>query len=197
MTIKTVIFDFDGTITRPLLDFELIRKEMNLTNKSGSILEEMEKMTAKQKKSALEILDRHEKHAAENATLNPNAHQTLKKLAEKNINIAILTRNTRENTLLVTEKFNLKFDIIVDRTLEPTKPHPHGVLWICEKFRTPPNQTILVGDFLHDLQCAKAAGAKAVLLETRVNKGKYTKEADFVINSLEKVLKIIDNNNHE
>ncbi len=197
MAIKTVIFDFDGTITQPILDFELIRKEMNLKENSGSILEEMNKMSPQQRQIAIEILDKHENNAAKNAVLNPNAHQTIRKLAQNNIKIAILTRNTKENTLKVAEKFNLKFDIIVDRSVQPTKPHPHGVLWICKKFNTSPKQTLVVGDYLHDLLCAKAAGAKAVLLENHVNKGKYRKQADYVINSLEKILEIIDNHNHE
>ena len=35
MTITTVIFDLDGTITRPFLDFDAIRAEMGLSADAG------------------------------------------------------------------------------------------------------------------------------------------------------------------
>ena len=38
MKIKSVIFDLDGTLTAPVLDFIQIRKEMGLPLKAGDIL---------------------------------------------------------------------------------------------------------------------------------------------------------------
>jgi len=43
MPIKAVIFDLDGTITRPYFDFDAIREEMGLDRNSGPVLEAMEK----------------------------------------------------------------------------------------------------------------------------------------------------------
>ena len=44
MKIKAVIFDLDGTITKPYLDFDKIRQEMGLAADAGPLLEIMEKM---------------------------------------------------------------------------------------------------------------------------------------------------------
>lgn len=50
MTIKTVIFDLDGTITVPFFDFDAIREEMGLSKDTGPILEAMEKMSPDQRR---------------------------------------------------------------------------------------------------------------------------------------------------
>ena len=39
MPIRAVIFDLDGTITQPYLDFDGIREEMGLEKNGGPILE--------------------------------------------------------------------------------------------------------------------------------------------------------------
>ena len=49
MTIKAVIFDLDGTITEPFLDFDAIRREIGLSPEAGTLLEAMEKMTSRRK----------------------------------------------------------------------------------------------------------------------------------------------------
>ena len=44
MLVKAVIFDLDGTITQPCLDFSLIRREMGMQDNPEPILEAMEGM---------------------------------------------------------------------------------------------------------------------------------------------------------
>ena len=53
MSIKAVIFDLDGTITRPFFDFDAIREEMGLDRNAGPVLEAMEKMTPQQRQARL------------------------------------------------------------------------------------------------------------------------------------------------
>ena len=59
-----VIFDLDGTLTIPVLDFDAMRAEMGLTNEP--ILEDMERMDADRRAEAEAILQRHEHRAAHN-----------------------------------------------------------------------------------------------------------------------------------
>jgi len=61
--IRAVIFDLDGTITRPFFDFDAIREEMGLPADSGPILETMAKMSPDQRKRAEDILSFHENRA--------------------------------------------------------------------------------------------------------------------------------------
>ena len=191
MKIKTVIFDLDGTITRPILDFDAIRKEIGLLQESGSILESMEKMLSGQRRLAEEILHSHEERAVAESTLNDGAAETLSGLRQKAVNIGILTRNRRDNALAIAEMHGLLFDAVLGREDGPVKPNAFGILRLCELFATAPADTLMVGDYLYDLLSAKAAGAVAVLLKNHRNKD-FSEYADFVIDSLNGIFGIID-----
>jgi len=193
VTIKTAIFDLDGTITQPLLDFDLIRREMGFTPDAGPILELMERMSPRERAAAEEILLRHETAAAAESVLNDGASETLTALRQAGINIGILTRNKRLHAETVARKHDLTFDAIVDRDDGPVKPHAFGVLTLCRRFGTPPPHTIVVGDFLYDLLSAKAANAVAVLLKNTPEAQNFVEYADYVITSLDEVLDIVEN----
>ncbi len=195
MPIKTVIFDLDGTITQPSLDFDAIRMEMRLSPESGSILEAMEEMSPEEKQHAEVVLLKHENRAVAESLLNEGAQRTIQSLRDAGINIGILTRNKRCNAEAVAAKHHLEFDAIVDREDGPVKPDAFGVLRLCEHFGTHSSETIVVGDYLHDLISAKAAKATAVLLKNHKNAEEFTKFADYVITSLDEILQIVDNIN--
>jgi phosphoglycolate phosphatase-like HAD superfamily hydrolase len=92
----------------------------------------------------------------------------------------------------VARKHHLDVDIVVGREQGPVKPDAYGVLHICDYLNVEPAQTLVVGDYLFDLLCARAAGATAVLLLTNPEARVFADRADFTIENLEKVLHIID-----
>jgi len=193
MSIKAVIFDLDGTITQPYFDFDAIREEMGLARDSGPVLESMEKMTVQQRQEAEKILHYHEQKAITESKLNAGAKQTLAALRAAGIHIGILTRNRRSNAIAISRKHKLKFDAIVGREEGPVKPDAFGVLRLCERFGVKPEETLLVGDYLFDLLCAKAAGAVAVLLTNHERSREFAENADFCIENISGVLEIIEN----
>jgi len=192
MPIKAVIFDLDGTITQPYFDFDVIREEIGLSKDSGPVLESMEQMTAQQRQDAEKILYYHEQKAVTESKLNANAKQTLSALRTAGIHIGVLTRNRRSNALAIARKHKLKFDTVIGREDGPVKPDAFGVLRICEQFGVEPEETMLVGDYLFDLLCAKAAGAVAVLLVNHEQADEFTEHADFCIDDISRILEIID-----
>jgi len=193
MSIKAVIFDLDGTITQPYFDFDAIREEMGLARDSGPVLESMEKMTAQQRQEVEKILRYHEQKAVTESRLNAGAKQTLSALRAAGVHIGILTRNRRSNALAIARKHNLKFDAIIGREEGPVKPDAFGVLQLCEQFGVQPEETLLVGDYLFDLLCAKAARAVAVLLTNHNRAGEFAEHADLCIENISRVLEIIEN----
>jgi HAD superfamily hydrolase (TIGR01509 family) len=196
MSIKAVIFDLDGTITQPYFDFDAIREEMGLDRNSGPVLESMEKMSPQQRREAEQILHFHEERAVTESRLNAGAKQTLSALHKAGIHIGVLTRNKRSNALAIAQKHGLKFDAIVDREDGPVKPDAFGVLRICKQFGVQPQETLLVGDYLFDLLCAKAAGAVAVLLANHDRADEFAEHADFTIENIGRILQIIDQKNN-
>jgi len=50
----------------------------------------------------------------------------------------------------------------------------------------------VVGDYLYDLLCAKAAGAISVLLTNDKSKTEFAEHADFTIAAMDQILQIIE-----
>lgn len=197
MSIKAVIFDLDGTITQPYFDFDAIRVEIGLARDSGPLLESMEKMTPQLRRKAEEILYNHEEKAVIESKLNPTAKETLSSLRAADIHIGILTRNQRANAHAIANKHNLQFDAVIGREDGPAKPDAFGVLELCRQFGIDPKETMVVGDYLFDLLCAKAAGACAVLLANHHQADDFAKYADFCIENISGILEIIENKTSE
>ena len=192
MKVNAVIFDLDGTLTEPVLDFDKIRSEMGLSPDSGDILTAIEAMPPARQEQAHSILARHEYHAAQHSQLNDGVTELLTELRRRKIPIGLLTRNTRENTLHAARRHQLRFDAIVGRQDGPVKPDAYGVLEICRRFNAIPAETVVVGDFLHDLLSARNAGAIAVLIETHPKAEHYKAHADYSISHISELLDIVN-----
>jgi HAD superfamily hydrolase (TIGR01509 family) len=195
MLIKAVIFDLDGTITEPYFDFDSIREEIGLARDSGPLLESMEKMTSEQRLNAEKILNHHEQKAVTESKLNTGAKHTLSTLRTMGIHIGVLTRNKRSNAIAIAKKHKLKFDAVIGREDGPVKPDAFGILQLCKQFDVEPQETLLVGDYLFDLLCAKAASAVAVLLANQEKADEFAEHADFLINDISEILDIIKDKN--
>jgi len=197
MKIKTVIFDLDGTITKPFLDFDSIRKEIGMDINGGPILEAMENMTDPQRLHIQAILKKHEEKAVKESTLNNGAREAIEGLRKNSISIGILTRNTKDNAIAIAKKHNLRFDTIVDRNDGPVKPDAFGVLKLCDMLGSIPEETLVVGDYLFDLLSAKAAGAIPVLIKNHHKADEFQEHAEYVITALDEILKIIEDINRD
>ena len=192
MPIKAVVFDLDGTITEPYFDFDAIREEIGIGKNGGPVLEAMEKMTPAQRQRADRILQDHEQRALAASKLNPGAAETLFELRSRGVSIGILTRNRKNNAEAIARKHNLHFDAVVGREDGPVKPDAFGLLHLCQRFGIKPGETLMVGDYLFDLLCARAAGAIAVWMVNNGQSGEFSEHADFEIRQLNEVLRIVD-----
>ena len=67
-TPRAVIFDLDGTLTEPVLDFDAMRAEIGLLP-GVPILEQLEQLDAAERARAEAIMLRHERAAIAQATL--------------------------------------------------------------------------------------------------------------------------------
>lgn len=179
---SAAIFDLDGTLTRPYLDFDAIRAEIGIA--SGPILEAMESMSAAERRLAEAIVERHEWEAARNSELYDGAREILIECHERGIPTAILTRNARSIVEFILRKHDLRVDAIRTREDGAIKPSPEPVFSICRELSADPRESWMVGDFLFDILSGTSAGARTVLMIGDGEIPDYAPQADFVIRRL-------------
>ena len=194
MTIRAVIFDLDGTITQPFFDFDAIRAQMGLTREDGPVWEAMQRMSPQRQRQTEKILFYHEQKGVDESQLNEAAAETLAELRKMGIKIGILTRNRTANAWAVAAKHGLQFDAVLGREDGPVKPDAYGVVELCRCFKVQPQDVLMVGDYLFDIQCARAAGAIAVLLANHPQAEKFAEQADYRIDRIDEILEIISQN---
>lgn len=188
--IKAVIFDFDGTITKPFLNFRRIKSEIGLPEDEIYLLEKMYELPDARRKRAFEILEGYEAEAVGSSELNEGVPEVLSFLKEKQIKTALLTRNSRISMTNACQKHGLCFDLIVTREDAPPKPKPDGIFFASRNLGIPTSQILLVGDYLFDIMAGKAAGVKTVLL-TNGHTADWDIKSDYTIKQLTELISLI------
>jgi HAD superfamily hydrolase (TIGR01509 family) len=156
---QAILFDMDGTITRPTLDFDAIRSEIGIT---GPILEAVARMDEGSQKRANKILDRHEQRAAVESELNDGCRELLAEIAARNLPTAIITRNSRARIDIVLARHSLSFDVLICRDAAPPKPDRRAITTACGALGVLPSDTWMIGDGHHDIEAGNAAGAATI-----------------------------------
>lgn len=159
---RAILFDMDGTLTEPYLDFDAMKAEMGIPNQP--ILETLAKMNNADRAKAEAILHRHEEQAAVESTLNPGCVELLTWLKTVGIETALITRNTRRSVETVFDRHELHFDICITREDGKFKPDPAPLLLACERLKMTVNDAWMVGDSYHDIDAGLAARVKTVWL---------------------------------
>lgn len=157
---KAILFDMDGTLTEPMLDFPLIKAEMGIGDQP--ILEALAGMEDSRRLVAEAVLLRHETHAAENSTLNPGCRELLDWLRQRDIPTALITRNSLQSVEIVLARHRLSFEVLVTREQSPFKPDPYPLRLACKKLEAAECDVWMVGDGSFDIQAGVAAGIKTV-----------------------------------
>ena len=191
-TIGAVLFDMDGTITKPYFDFDAIRREIGLpTEPRTPILEAMEQMTPDRRARTEKILHRYEEQGARESELQDDAHHVLDAIRAAHIPVGLITRNSRRSVETVIAKHDLRFDRIHTREDGPVKPAPDAILKMCEHFNVEPKTAWLVGDYLFDMLSGNAAGATTVLIINGGSEPDYAHHADHIIQKLSQLLPLL------
>jgi len=158
----------DGTLTISAHDFEYIRQKLGLEPKVP-ILEALNALPVEQAAPLWESLNEMEEYFAEKSSLMHGAAALLQKLHSRGAQLAILTRNTMpvvEKTLKACgiEHF-FPPEQILDRDSCAPKPSPDGIHRLLERWQADAADTVMVGDYLFDLQAGKSAGVTTIHID--------------------------------
>ncbi|MHB9138195.1 MAG: HAD family hydrolase [Victivallaceae bacterium] len=180
----------DGTLTVPLLDFNSMRLDLGITD-GKDIAEVIESWPEPRRTQGWKLIEKHEQAASACNQLQPDALEVISRFAAGNIRLAIITRNTLESVKkLLKAKLNVTFDPILTREFPHMKPSPEPVRHILECWNLPPDECLMVGDYIHDIQSANAAGAVSCYYKNPQG-GAYENAADFTVTSYKELEQLV------
>jgi len=195
--INVVLFDFDGTLTKPgALNFPLLKNTIGCPSHIP-VLEFIDNLPASNKKEeTISLLERFETSAAANSEPNDGAEDLIRYLSSKGIGMGIITRNrlsSIERALQNFENITISyFDVIISRNT-PVKPKPSGdgIRLAAQKLNLDVKEVLMVGDYIFDIQAGKSAGCITAFLDHGTISGDFKIESDFTISHLEGIKKIV------
>ncbi|CAI0383175.1 unnamed protein product [Linum tenue] len=206
--IRGVVFDMDGTLTVPAIDFAAMYnavlgedeyRRIKAENPSGiDILHHIENWSPDRQRKAYEIIVDHERQGLDRLQIMPGAAELCGFLDSKKIRRGLITRNFKEAVDLFHSRFGRPFSPALSREFRPCKPDPAPLLHICSAWDVQPDEVIMIGDSLKDdVVCGKRAGAFTCLLD---EKDRYSPddfaelnlEPDFKVASLTEVQQVLE-----
>jgi len=136
------------------------------------------------------FLIRYELDSAKKSKLFPETILTLEELRKLGIKIGLVTNTSMKAVDTVFQLHGLKmyFDVVVTREkVKKLKPDPEGILLAVNKLGA--KSFFMVGDLVHDVSAAKSAKGTSILVKRNLEETDC--EADYVVQSLSEVLKIV------
>ena len=191
-----VLFDFDGTLFELKVDWLQVRQELksllNFPEPAAEfqplkpLIQEIVKDSLELEQQAYDIISKHEIQGAKDGYPHEGAKDILEWCQDQNIKIVILTRNTKNCIFPVLEKYRWpQPELIVAREdVKKEKPDPEAGLLVLEKLKLQPEDCLIVGDSLPDLELAKNLGIKSVLYHNPRHNVIPKDKADYFIQKL-------------
>ena len=188
-SVRAIAFDLDSTLTRPYLDFTRLRAQLDLPE--GDILHWANSLPPRQRSEAFATIEAFEQDGVDHVAWNDGAQETLAALQARGLPVAIITRNSRTSLTAVCAHLDIRVDALIAREDATPKPDPACVRLASARLGVRVETLLMVGDFRHDTEAGRAAGAMTVLL-TNGKTPTWTVEADLVIRRLPELLAYVE-----
>ncbi len=215
INIKTVIFDFDGTLAKLNIDFHLMRETvielilsygitrdelhtefvLEMINDTATILNRISSVKAKTfTNSATAIIEKIEVEAAGNGELFGSTKELLNDLKSRKFSCGIITRNCSKAVRTVFPDILSYCPVVVCRDdVKYVKPHPQHLNTALNKLKGSPQSTLMIGDHPLDIKTGRNAGTWTCgVLTGRCKKNDFLEAgADLIFSEAADILKII------
>jgi HAD superfamily hydrolase (TIGR01549 family) len=189
--IKGLIFDLDGTLVSSELDFSLIKAQVGCPH-NKDLLDYIAALPSPyMREEAINIVHQHELLDAQNAELLPGVQQAIATLRDKNIPMAIVTRNFEKAASIKLKNNPLPIELVLTRDDAPAKPDPTSLNYIANRWNMHADNLIYVGDYLYDIQAAHNANMRACLYVPEKTPS-FASEADYVIHHFSDLVTLVN-----
>lgn len=163
--VQGVVFDMDGTLTVPCIDFAEMRRRVGILE--GDILDVIGQMNAEDAAAAHRVLAEFEAEALQDMQVMPGVRELAATLDGLGVPRGLITRNVKPSVEHFHAAFGAPpFSPALARCFTPYKPAPDALLHICDAWGIPPAACVMVGDSAKDdVVCGNRAGATTVLID--------------------------------
>ena len=181
------LLDWDGVIAETKLDFTGVR-ERYYGGRPAMLLEDAASLPEDERDALMRDLRDLEVEGAKRAVPVQGAPELLEWLGSHHIPFCVVSRNCAESIELAAKTIGVKLpEQVWNRdNSEFIKPDPRALKSAAASIGVAPRDCLFIGDFLYDLQGARRAGMRSVLVQ-REEKGwdawydvSYAKLADLV-----------------
>jgi HAD superfamily hydrolase (TIGR01549 family) len=166
------VFDMDGTLTVAAHDFAAIKRALDIPE-DHDILGHLAALPADESAAKHAWLLEHEREVALASQPAHGAVALVRELAGRGYRLGILTRNAKELAHITLQAIGVADcfaqDDVLGRDEAAFKPDPAGLLHLARAWQVAPADMVMVGDYRHDLDCGRAAGAQTVLVNLPEN----------------------------
>ncbi len=180
------IFDLDGTLTNPVHDFDLMRRELGMPA-DADILQTLAATSGAEKQRLTRELDVLEEFYAKQAAAALGVQSLIEYLANKGCSLGIFTRNTKDMAILSLEAIGVaqffNHQHIIGRDEAPHKPEPQGIFDLLGQWQLPVSESVMIGDYMFDLQAGRAA--KATTVHVSKDQQRWPELTDYHFSTLE------------
>lgn len=212
--INTVLFDFDGTIMdtnnvilqswqhtfRTLEGKE--RPEEEIYSTFGEPLNiTMQKLLPQipVEEGVAVYRSYHYSHFTDLISVFPGMLELLKEVKRRGYKIGLVTSRLLHTTEIGLKKYEMEqyFDAIITcEDCKKFKPDPEPVIIALERLGSAPEESVMIGDSMFDILCAKGAGVKTVLVNWTLGVSEEEKTGenspDHIIETAESLLDILE-----
>jgi phosphoglycolate phosphatase len=176
MTLRGLIFDFDGTLAHLNIDFNAMREEVHSLArrqgysgpwKDGYLLEEVDFLSKELgdefARDAASLIENREIEAAVKGSLFPFTLNLLTRIRGLGLGVAIVSRNCGPAIRRVFPDLDRLCEVFLPReAVTEVKPHPGHLLAALKGLRLSSSEAAMVGDHPTDIQAGRAAGCFTV-----------------------------------
>lgn len=190
--IKGIVFDMDGTLTVPCIDFAEMRRRVGVHPTEGDILKIIAGWDEARQKEAYRVIADIEEQALRDMKIMPGAVELCKELDDRGMPRAIVTRNVSSSVKFFHDThFPLPpFHPSLSREFEPFKPDPASLEYIARHWGVGSGELVMIGDSCRDdVGAGRNAGAVTVLIDEDkrwegVDDPKLPVRPDFIVHDL-------------